>query len=80
MKEVCSLLGTQKLNTTAYHPQCDSMIERFNRTVKGMLRKHATKIGNQWDKYLHGVLWAYRNIPHESTGEKPSFLLFGHDC
>ena len=26
------------------------------------------------------VLWAYRNTPHESTKEKPSFLLFGYDC
>ena len=21
----------------------------------------------QWDTYIHGVLWAYRNTPHEST-------------
>ena len=28
----------------------------------------------------HGVLWAYRNTPHDSTHEKPSFLLFGMDC
>lgn len=26
------------------------------------------------------MLWAYRNTPHNSTGEKPSFLLFGIDC
>lgn len=45
-----------------------------------MLRKHTAKFGRQWDKYLHGVLWAYRNTPHESTGEKPSFLLYGIDC
>ena len=32
------------------------------------------------DQYLPGVLWAYRNTPHESTGEKPSYLLFGVDC
>ena len=31
------------------------------------------------DQYLPGVLWAYRNMPHDSTGEKPSFLLFGMD-
>ena len=80
MMDVCALLGIQKLNTTAYHPQCNGMVERFNRTLKGMLRTHATKFGSQWDRYLAGVLYAYRNTPHESTGEKPSFLLFGLDC
>lgn len=56
------------------------MVERFNRTLKSMLRKHAAKFGEQWDTYLFGALWAYRNTPHESTGEKPSFLLYGFDC
>ena len=80
MTDVCKLLGTKKVNTTAYHPQCDGMVERFNRTLKTMLRKHADVFGNQWDQFLPGVLWAYRNTPHDSTGEKPSFLLFGIDC
>ena len=56
------------------------MVERFNRTLKKMLRKHAGRYGLQWDRYLSGVLWAYGNAPHESTGEKPSFLLLGMDC
>ena len=80
MRDVCQLLGIRKLNTTAYHPQCDGMVERFNRTLKAMLRKQAATYGSQWDRYLHAVLWAYRNTPHETTGEKPSFLLFGYDC
>ena len=80
MQDVCKLLGIRKLNTTAYHPQCDGMVERFNRTLKTILRKHAARFGNQWDRYLPGVLWAYRNTPHDATGEKPSFLLLGHDC
>ena len=79
MKDVCKLLGIHKLTTTAYPPQCDGMVERFNRTLKTILRKHASQFGNQWDSYLPGVLWAYRNTPHDSTGEKPSFLLYGHD-
>jgi len=79
MTDICAMLGITKLNTTAYHPQCDGMVERFNRTLKAMLRKHASRFGHQWDCYLPSVLWAYRNIPHESTGEKPSFLLFGVD-
>ena len=80
MLDICELLGIQKLNTTAHHPQCDGMVERFNRTLKSMLRKHASRFGNQWDQYLSGVLWAYRNTPHESSGEKPSYLLMGIDC
>ena len=71
------MLGIKKLNTTSHHPQCNGMIKRFNRTLKTMLRKH---VGVQWDTYLYGVLCAYHNVPHSSTGEKPSFLLYGFDC
>ena len=68
-----------QVNITAYHPACNGMVERLNRTLKATLRSHAAKFGTQWDKFLPGVLWAYRNTPHESTHEKPSFLLFGMD-
>ena len=80
MLDVCKFLGVKKLNTTAYHPQCDGTIERFNRTLKNMLRKHVDRFGTQWDRFLPGVMWSYRNTPHSSTGERPSFLLFGVDC
>ena len=60
--------------------QCDGAVERFNRTLKTALRKHAARFGSQWDQHLPGILWAYRNTPHSSTGEKPSFLLYGIDC
>ena len=80
MLDVCKLLGIRKLNTTAYHPQADGLVERYNRTLKAMLRKHAARFGSQWDQFLPGVQWAYRNTPHEATGEKPSFLLYGFDC
>ena len=79
MDDVCKLLDIHKLNTTAYHPQANGLVERFNRTLKAMLRKHAQQFGFQWDRFLYGVQWAYRNTPHSTTGEKPSFLLFGTD-
>jgi len=47
MKDICSLLGIKKLNTTAYHPQCNGLTERFNRTLKMMLRKQAATYGLQ---------------------------------
>ena len=63
MRDVCELLGTKKLNTTAYHPQCDGLVERYNRTLKTALRKHVARFGVQWDCFLSGIVWAYRNTP-----------------
>ena len=48
--------------------------------MKTAICKHAATHGSQWDRYLRGILFVYRNIPHDSTGEKPSYLLFGVDC
>lgn len=48
--------------------------------LKTVMRKHAAKFGCQCDRFLPGVLWAYRNTPHTSTGEKPFILLFSVDC
>ena len=80
MLDVCRLLGIEKLNTTSYHPECDGMVEHFNHTLKSMLRKRAAQFNNQWDRHLPALLWEYRNAPHDTTGEKPSFLLLGWDC
>ena len=75
MLDVCCLLGIEKLNTTSYYPECDGMVERFNHTLKSMLRKRAAQFDNQWDRHLPALLWAYWNAPHDTT-----FLLFGWDC
>ena len=47
MLDCCQLLGMKKINTTAYHPECDGMVERFNRTLKTMIRKHVDLFGVQ---------------------------------
>ena len=74
MLNVCKVVDIQKLNTTAYHPQCNGLVEHYNRTLKAMLRKHAARYSLQWDQYLSNMQWAYHNTPHEATGEKPSQL------
>ena len=37
--EMCKLLGMDKTRTTPLLPQSDGMVERFNRTIEGMLSK-----------------------------------------
>ena len=39
MLDLCNMFGTKKLNTTAYHPQCNVMVERSNRMLKSPLCK-----------------------------------------
>ena len=79
MFEIYRLMGIKKLNTTAYHPQTDGLVERFNRTLSDMLAKTVATGGRDWDDYLPYVLFAYRASPQESTGESPFFLLYGRD-
>ena len=79
MKEVCEVLGVKKVNTTAYHPQTDGLIEWFNRTLTSMLSKKVQQDGSDWDLHLPYVLFAYRASIQESTQESPFFLLHGRD-
>ena len=39
MKQLLSLLQVTKLRTSVYHPQADGLVERFNKTLKQMLKK-----------------------------------------
>lgn len=75
--EVCRLMGIQKANTTAYHPQTDGLVERFNRTLTDMLAKTVDKHGTDWDVHLPYVLFAYRTSQQGSTKESPFFFLYG---
>ena len=79
MMEVYELLGTHKVNTTAYHPQGDGLVERMNRSLLNMLSKSAESNGNDWDERLPFILFAYRASIQESTKESPFFLLYGRD-
>ena len=74
MLRICQSLGITKLNTTLYHPEWNGMVKQFNCTLKTMLQKRVAQYGIHWDKHLPGIVWAYRNTPHDTTGEKPSFF------
>ncbi len=79
LKQVIRYLGIKKDFTTAYHPQTDGLVERFNRTMVDMLSKVVKPTQRDWDEWLPAVAWAYRVTPQESTGETPFYLMHGRD-
>ena len=77
MKEVSRLLSIHMLNTTPYHPMCNGLVEKFNGTLKRMLRKVCSEKPKDWDRYIPALLFAYREAPQESLGFSPFELLYG---
>ena len=76
LAETLQAFGVTKSRTTAYHPQCDGMVERFNRSLLQLLRAYVDK-EHDWERYLPLVLYAYRTSVHSSTGASPFTLMYG---
>ncbi len=76
LKELYELLGIKSIRTSVYHPQTDGLVERFNRTLKSMVRKFVKEDAKKWDKWLEPLLFAVREVTQASTGFSPFELLY----
>ena len=52
LAELYRMLHVHLIRTSPYHPQTDGLVERFNQTLKSMLRTAAVQEGKDWDKML----------------------------
>ncbi|CAB4001952.1 Retrovirus-related Pol poly from transposon [Paramuricea clavata] len=77
MRQLYELLGISHIKTSVYHPEANGLVKRFNGTLKHMLKKFVANQIDNWDKYLPHVLFAYREVPCQSTGYSPFELLYG---
>ena len=77
MDEINRLLSIKRLNSTPYHPICNGLVEKMNGSLKAMLKKLAVEKPQDWDRYLNAILFAYREVPQDSTGYAPFELLYG---
>ena len=75
MQEVSRIPSITDL--TPYHPICNRLVERWNETLKSMLKRLCQDQPKQRHRMINSVLFAYREVSQESTGFSPFQLLNG---
>lgn len=78
-KTMCRVLRIKKLQTTAYHPQSNGLVERMHRTLVDSLAHYVSRDGRNWDEWIPFALMAYRTTVHSSTGFSPHYLFYGRE-
>ena len=77
MHEIYNLMGLKKTHTTAYHPQCDRLVERQNRTLQDVITNFISERSLDWNQWLDQAVFAYNTSVHESTKMSPYEMVFG---
>lgn len=75
--DLLEVAGVRKSRTTAYHLMGNGQVERFNRTLGGMIRALPPRAKQKWPQMLQSLTFAYNCTAHESTGFAPFYLMFG---
>jgi hypothetical protein len=75
--ELFELLNIQHSKTSPYHPQCNSQVEVFNKTVKKYLASYVDETTLNWQDFLPALMLAYNTSYHSTIATTPFKLLFG---
>lgn len=78
-KQVCKFARTKKVFSTPYHPQSNGRVERFNGTIKQILRTLCGAYPETWSLMLQSATFAYNTSMSESTHMSPFAALYGRE-
>ena len=71
------LLGVHKIRTTAYHPQSNSVIERFHRRLKEALKASADADPTNWVDKIPLIMLSLRSATRADGQPAPAQVLYG---
>ena len=79
VKETLNRLKINHVLTSVYHPQSNTKVERFHRTLHDILAKKVADNQETWDLHLNQALAAIRLNVSESSKFSPFYLLYNRD-
>ena len=71
--------GVEHRHTTPYHPRTNGLIERWHRTLKGIMGRLMAVNNSSWEEQLGPALAAYRSSASSSRGMTPFQALYGRE-
>jgi hypothetical protein len=76
-----SMLGARIRNTTAYHPQANGQVERFNKPIIDFLANFCNDQNQEdWSEFLEIVIHTLNSSVSSTTGYTPFFLVHGREA
>ena len=78
MKETLEALNIKHITASVHHPQSNTKVESFHRTLHDVLSKRIAENYETWDQYLNQALAAIRF--HENDSTKYSLFYFLYNC
>ena len=73
-KHLAKIAGFQHKRTTAYHPSCNGLVERFHRQLKTSITCHSAE---NWTETLPLVMLGIRSAYKEDLHASPAELVYG---
>jgi Integrase core domain len=75
--EMMELMNVAHTKTSPAHPQCNSQVEVFNKTVKKYLASFVDDTALYWETFLPALVLSYNTSYHSTIATTPFELLFG---
>ena len=79
LRETLKSLNIDHVTTSFYHPEGNSKVERFHRTLHDVLSKKLDRDLTTWDLHLNQTVAAVRFSVNETTKFSPFFLVYNRD-
>jgi len=74
-RAVMKMLSTRCKYTKPYHPQTNSQVKQYNRTLLNPIRAFCEEHPRQWDRLFPALSLAYNTCPYRATSMAPFDLL-----